>query len=131
MMYKLREGPRFEYRQQQSQRVKDSASLADTFPRLKSLILDLGYYSSRGVTKNSQIKYSPNLNNAKAVFRVDCPNQGCIGGDFELSQQLATAVAEHRTTVTAEMTCQGWQSKTTIDTVHCHNILHYTLNLAY
>jgi len=131
MMYKLREGPRFEYRQQQSQRVKDSPSLANKFPRLKSLILHLGYYGSSGITKNSQIKYSPNLDNAKAVFRLDCPNQGCIGGDFDLTQPLAKAVAEHRTKVTAELTCQGWQSKTTIDTVHCHNILRYTLNLAY
>jgi len=48
---------------------------------------------------------------------VDCPNAGCIRGDFDLSDQLAKAVKEHRTTVTAEMCCQGWQSKTTIDTV--------------
>jgi hypothetical protein len=29
------------------------------------------------------------------------------------------------------MCCQGWQSKTTIDTVPCHNILRYTLSLGY
>ena len=130
-MYRLREGPRFEYREQERQRVEGSPSLIDKFPQLKSLILNLGYYNSTGITKNSQIKYEPNLAKAKSVFRIDCPNNGCIGGDFDLSEALAKAVTEHRTTVKAEMSCQGWQSKTTIDKVHCHNILRFTLNLAY
>ena len=73
----------------------------------------------------------PNLDHAKSVFRVDCPNQGCIRGDFELTEQLASAVAAHRTSAQGEITCQGWQSKTTIDTVHCHNILRYKLSLGY
>lgn len=131
MMHRLREGPRFEYREQESQRVKDSLSLSNRFPQLKSLAVDLGFYNCKGVAKNSQIKYLPNLDKAKSVFRIDCPNNGCIGGDFDLTKELANAIAEHRTTVTAEMSCQGWQSKTTIDTVHCHNILRYTLSLAY
>jgi hypothetical protein len=130
-MYRQTAGPRFEYREQESQRVKDSPSLSDKFRQLKSLAVDLGFYNSAGVTKNSQIKYEPNLANARSVFRFDCPNKGCIRGDFDLTKQLATAVAEHRTQVTGEACCQGWQSKTTIDTVHCHNVLRYTLNLAY
>ena len=130
-MYKLREGPRFEYREQERQRVNDSPSLSDRFPQLKSLTVDLGYYNATGITKNSQIKFMPNLDNAKSVFRIDCPNNGCVGGDFDLTEELTKAVAEHRTTVTAETCCQGWQSKTTIDTVHCHNILRYKLSLAY
>ena len=44
------------------------------------------------------------LANAKSVFRIDCPNSGCIGGDFDLTEELAKAVAEHRTTVTAGST---------------------------
>ena len=130
-MYRPKEGPRFDYRAQESQRVGSSPTLTDKFPQLKSLIVNLGYFNSKGVAKNSQIKYSPNLDRAKSVFRVDCPNAGCIRGDFDLSEQLAKAVKEHRTTVTAEMCCQGWQSKTTIDTVPCHNILRYTLSLGY
>lgn len=130
-MYRLREGPRFEYREQESQRVKGSPSLSDKFPQLKALTVNLDYYNSAGVTKNSQIKYSPNLVNARSIFRIDCPNAGCIGGDFDLTEEIGKAVAEHRTSVTAEMSCQGWQSKTTIDTVHCHNILRYKLSLAY
>ena len=130
-MNQPRTGLRYEYREQETQRINDSPTLATKFPQLKALTLDLGYYNSEGVSKNSQIKCVPNLENAKSVFRVDCPNHGCIGGDFDLTKELASAVAEHRTDVTAEMSCQGWQSKTTVDTVHCHNILRYKLSLVY
>lgn len=130
-MYRLQEGPRFEYREQESLRVKESPTLADKFPQLKALIVDLGYYNSTGISKNSQIKFEPNLANAKSVFRIDCPNHGCIGGDFDLTEPLAEAIAKHQGQVSAEMCCQGWQNKTTIDTVHCHNILRYTLRLEY
>ena len=131
MFYRPKEGPRFDYQQQEIRRVNAAPRLVDKFPELKSLVLDLGHFGSEGETRNSQIKFTPNLDTAKAVFRITCPNQGCIGGDFDLTKPLARAVTEHRTTVKAEMCCQGWMSKTTINAEHCHNILRYTLNLTY
>jgi hypothetical protein len=130
-MFKLLEGPRFDYREQESQRVKESPTIASQFPELKSLVVDLGYFGPTGTSKNSQIKFTPNLERAHTVFRIDCPNNGCIGGDFDLSEELAKAVAAHRTKVEGRVCCEGWQNKTTIDTVHCHNVLRYTLNLTY
>ncbi len=130
-MYQQRIGARSEYRQQEGQRVKDSATLSDTFKKLKSLTVNLEYYDPEDVTRSSQIKYEVNLDGAKSVFRFSCPNNECIRGDFDLSEELAKAVAEHRTKVSGKMVCQGWRSKTTIDTVHCHNILRYKLSLRY
>ena len=130
-MYRQRIGARSEYRQQEGQRVKDSATLSDTFRKLKSLAVLLEYYSPEGNTKTSQIKYAVNLANAKSVFRFSCPNNECVRGDFDLSERLAAAVRERQKTVTGEMICQGWRSKTTIDTVRCHNILRYTITLGY
>jgi hypothetical protein len=130
-MYRQKLGLRAEYREQEGQRVKASPSLANKFRKVKSLTVNLGYYDTDGVTQNSQLKYVVNLDNAKSVFRFKCPNDECIRGDFDLSKELARAVAKHRTTVTGELSCQGWQSKATIDTVHCHNILRYELKLAY
>ena len=130
-MYQQRLGARAEYRQQEGQRVKDSATLSDMFRKLKSLTVDLEYCDAQGLTQNSRIKYDVNLGNAKSVFRFNCPNNECIRGDFDLSGVLAKAVAEHRKTVSGEMVCQGWRSRTTIDTVHCHNVLRYTLSLRY
>ena len=130
-MYRQRIGVRAEYRDQEGERVKASPSLAHRFQKLKSLIVNLGFYNPKGVTPDSQLKYVVNLNSAKSVFRFRCPNDECIRGDFDLTKELAGAVAKKRTVVTGELSCQGWQNKTTIDTVHCHNILRYELKLAY
>ncbi|HKI70648.1 MAG TPA: hypothetical protein VKA67_13760, partial [Verrucomicrobiae bacterium] len=99
-------GPREEYRLQEIQRVKDSSSLAEKFPRLKSLKAELAFYNSAGVTRNSEIKYKANLDHAKSVFRFDCHNHECVGGDFDLSDLLAKAIAARRTKLSGEMRCQ-------------------------
>ena len=95
------------------------------------MTVDFGYFSPEGVTQNRQIKYTVNPEHAKSVFRLDCINSECVGGDFDLSEALAQAVAARQATVTGEMCCQGWLSKTTIDRTHCHNILRYKLSLEY
>jgi hypothetical protein len=130
-MHHQKVGARAEYRQQQGQRVKDAGSLATRFPELKTLTVDLAYYDSEGVTQSSQIKYKVNLANAKSFFRFDCQNDQCIRGDFDLSEELARAVAAHDTTKTGELCCQGWLDKDAVGTTHCHKILRYKLTLAY
>ena len=131
MTYQQRKGPRAEYRELESQRYKGSVTLAEKFARLKSLAVHLAHYNSSGVTKSTETKYTFNLHNARSVFRFDCQNSECIRGDYDLSEDLALAVAAGRTTATGEMRCQGWLSKTTIDTVRCNNLLRYTLSLGY
>ena len=123
--------PRADYRQEEAQRTNESVSLAEKFRELKSLTVELAYFSPEAATPNGQIKYTVNPAHAKSVFRFDCSNNECIRGDFDLSEVLAKAVAAHQTTVTGEMRCQGWLSKTTIDRIHCHNILRYKLSLEY
>lgn len=130
-MYQQRLGARAEYREQESQRVKDSATLAARFGQLKSLTVDLKYYDPSRVNKNSEVKYEVNLDGAKSVFRFNCPNSECIGGDFDLSDELAEAIAARQTGVSGEKTCEGWRSKTTIETVHCHQVLRYKFTLKY
>jgi hypothetical protein len=73
---------RAEYRQQESQRTKESISLTEKFRELKSLTVELAYFSPEGVTRNSQIKYTVNPDHAKSVFRFDCVNDECIRGDL-------------------------------------------------
>ena len=130
-MYLHKKGARREYREQEGQRVKDSSNLSQTFPQLKSLTVDLNYDCPDDVLKNRRLKYAVNPSNAKSVFRFSCPNDECIRGDFDLTKELADAVAKRRTTITGEMLCRGWRSKTTIGTVHCPNGLRYKLSLAY
>src|SRR6266516_1262306 len=89
--------PRAAYRQQEGQRIADSVCLSEKFRELKSLTVELAYFSPEGVTLNRQIKYTVNPNHAKSVFRFDCVNGDCVGGDFDLSEALARAVAARRT----------------------------------
>jgi hypothetical protein len=93
--------------------------------------VDLTYVSTDGISQNNGIKYTVNLANAKSVFRFDCLNSECVGGDFDLSQVLTNAYAEHRTTAVGETRCQGWANKHTIGTVRCQNVLRYKLSLGY
>ena len=123
--------PRLDYRQEEARRTDASLSLSQKFHDLKSLTVEFAYFSPAGATRNSQMKYTVNPDYAKSVFRLDCHNAECIRGDFDLSETLARATAAHQTTVTGEMVCQGWLSKTTIDRIPCHNILRYKLTLEY
>ena len=131
MMARQKFTPRADYRQQESQRTKESASLAEKFRELKSLTVEFAHFSPEGVSQNRQIKYTVNPEHAKSVFRLDCINEECIRGDFDLSEALAQAVAARQTIVSGEMCCQGWLSKNTIDTVRCHHILRYKFSLGY
>jgi hypothetical protein len=130
-MYQQKAGPRFEHREKEARRVQAAPVLADRFRQLKSLTVGLEYFSQDRLTRNSQIKYTVNLDHVRSVFRFNCPNSECIRGDFDLTEELAAAVARRRTSARGEMSCQGWQSKTTIDTVRCHTVLRYTLSLGY
>ena len=123
--------PRAEYRQQENQRINDSATLAEEFQELKSLTVCLAHFAPEGSRALSEMKCTFNLNRARSLFRFDCPNPECVGGDFDLSAELASAVASRRTAATGEMCCQGWRSRTTIGQVRCNNILRYTLTAEY
>ena len=130
-MHSPKISPRVEYLQTEKVRVLESPSLAEKYRKLKSLTVELSHYDPTGVTRNSQIKYSVNLEHEKSVFRFGCHNHECVRGDYDLSDVLAEAVAAHRKTVSSEMRCQGWRSRAAIDTERCNNILRYKLTLEY
>ncbi|HEV2207930.1 MAG TPA: hypothetical protein VG167_04100 [Verrucomicrobiae bacterium] len=130
-MHSHKVGPRAEYRRQEGERVKSSATLAQRFAQLTALTVDLAYSGPENLTPSQHLKYTVNLAHAKSLFRFDCPNQECVQGDFDLSTELANAVAAHQETVSGQLVCPGWRSKTTIDQVPCGHILHYTLTVGY
>src|SRR3954469_24347727 len=108
-------GHRAEFRKEQSRRVADSASLSSSFPRLKSLKVDLSFCTPDGATRSSQVKYSVNLAHAKSVFQFDCLNNECVRGDFDLTDVLAKAVADRKSNVAGEISCHGWRNKDSIE----------------
>jgi hypothetical protein len=131
MTYQQKISPRAEYRRQEAQRTDRSPTLAEAYKDVKSLTVDLAYYSPEGLIQTGEIKCTVNLLHAKSRLRFDCPNDECVGGDFDLSTALADAVAAGRTTVSGERVCQGWRNKNTIDREPCRNILRYKLSVRY
>jgi hypothetical protein len=129
--YPPKTGARGRYLLEERERIKLAASLADSFPNLKSLSTLLSYFGPFGRTPQSEVKCTFNLAHAKALFRFACPNNECVGGNFDLSAALARAVAERRRTINGELRCQGWRSKATIDRVFCDHILRYRLTLGF
>lgn len=123
--------PRADYRRQEDQRSRDSASLAAKYPNLKSLTVEFGHFTAEGLGRKHQIKYTVNPEHARTVFRLDCPNPECIRGDFDLSEIISQAIQLGLPMASGEVSCQGWLTKHTIDKIPCHQLLRYKFVFEY
>ena len=126
-----RNNPRLEYRLRQVQRVNDSASLAEKFPELKSLRVDLAYFNPDGLAKTGGLRYNVNVAHAKSVFCFACPNGDCLAGSFDLSDAVAEAVTHRRKSTTGEIHCHGTRERAKGNKIPCENLLRYKLTLGY
>lgn len=131
MRSKAEISPRNEYLIEENQRANASPSVAEAFPMVTAMAVDLSYFDSERPERTSQIKYRYNLEHAKSVWRVDCQNSECVGGDFDLSDILAEAVADRRAEVTGRLLCQGWRTRTLIGSARCGKIIEYHLTLEF
>jgi hypothetical protein len=128
---KLKPDARTEHRVHETQRVEQSDTLARKFPDLNSLSITLAHFRPPDIVQIGSLKMTFNLDHARSMLRVDCSNQECVEGDYDLTAELAKAVAGHRKTISGEVICQGWRSKTEIGVAHCDHILRFKLSLAY
>src|SRR5215813_12635651 len=122
---------RQQYRLERDQRVKESPPLSEKYRDLKSLKVRLAYCSPEGTVRGTEIKYNVNLDVARSVFSFNCPNVECIGGDFDLSEELAHAIRTRRKLAEGEKSCQGWYRRATSEKADCRKLLRYTLSLEY
>jgi hypothetical protein len=131
MIHTRKSSPRAEYRLLQNQRARDSVSLAERYPRLESLTVNLAYFDAEDLSRHSEMKYRVNVQNAKAVLCFVCPKGECVGGDFDLSDEVAKAVAGRRKVAIGEMRCQGRHHKPKEQRTPCQTLLRYKLILNY
>jgi len=110
MMPARKANPRAEYRPREIQRVNNSISLAERFPKLKSLTVDLAYFDADGLTKSGELRYKVNVRHARSVFSFVCPSGECVGGDFDLSGAVTQAVTGRRKIAEGEIRCQGFRT---------------------
>ncbi|HXT10122.1 MAG TPA: hypothetical protein VN873_01060 [Candidatus Angelobacter sp.] len=131
MMPPRKTNPRAEYRLREIQRINESASLAEKFPKLKSLKVDLSYFEPDGLTRTGELRYKVNVGHAKSVFSFVCQSGECLAGDFDLSSAIAEAVAKRRKIFEGEIRCQGTRVRPKEERRPCHNLLRYKLTLGY
>jgi hypothetical protein len=122
---------REEHRLKQRERLEAAPSLAKQFPHLKKLLVTLEYYEATGDTKNGEMKCKVNVEYAKTVLVYACPGVECAGGDFDLTDALAGAVAQRSKSLTGELRCQGTRKRAAHEGVPCHSLLRYKLILDY
>jgi hypothetical protein len=131
MMPPRKTNPRTEYRRLAMQRVNDSVGLAEKFPMLRSLRVDLVYFDPDGLTKTGELRYTVNVAHAKSVFSFACPSADCLVGDFDLSEAVTEAVAQRRKSVEREIRCPGTREGPNESKRPCQNLLRFKLTLGY
>jgi hypothetical protein len=130
-MHVPKRNPRHEYRSKQREWIEASPLMAKKFPRLKALRLLLEFFDATGSTKHGEMKCKLNVEHAKSALWFACPGVECTGGDFDLSEALANAVAKRSKQASGELRCQGTRRRGDREPVACGTQLRYKLNLDY
>jgi|SRR4051794_16808929 hypothetical protein len=132
MKFTRKVNPRHEHRLREKERAEASACLAEKYPQLKSLNVELNYVARKQGGQDRKVKYQANLDNARSVLLFRCAHWECAGGDFDLSRALASAVAGKRTNIAGELECEGWRDPGTgAGKSRCGSILQYKLTLRF
>jgi hypothetical protein len=78
------------------------------------------------------MKYKLNLAHGKSHFCFNCVHGDCIGGDYDLTKELAKAVSHKRKVVEGEICCPGTRhNEERKEDRPCLSILRYKLTLAF
>jgi hypothetical protein len=105
--------------------------MAKKFPRLRALKVTVAYFDAAGARKNGEMKCELNVEQSRSALWFACRGGECVGGDFDLTEALAKAVAGRRKVVTGELRCQGTRKRGDGEVVPCQTLLRYKLNLNY
>jgi len=131
IIHTAKPNPRREFRLKQRERIEASPGMAEKYPHLKSLQVNLKYFDANGTSQTGAMKYKLNVKQARSAFWIACHLTGCTGGDFDLSKALAKAVAGRRKVVTGEARCEGTRERGHREMIPCETLLRYKLNLNY
>lgn len=131
MILPRKTNPQAEYRKRAIQRVNDSIPLAEKFPKLSSLALDLAYFAPDGLTRTGELRYKVHVKQAKSVISLACPHVTCVAGEFDLSDVVADALAHLRKFIEGEIRCSGSRQRGAEVKEPCGNLLRYKVTIGY
>ncbi|HEY5590350.1 MAG TPA: hypothetical protein VIK55_04960 [Paludibacter sp.] len=98
-------------------------------PRVKKLIIDIDF---EGNDEYSHSPYSRELNPTdRVIFTINCINQSCTKGYFDISNVLYSFVRDNKDSITGTLTCEGWQDTRRIGNHSCLAKVNYKIEAIY
>ena len=93
--------------EQRGARRQSSNTLADAYPGLRSLSINLSFASTPGAPnpRRMRLLHSPS---SRAFFEFKCPNWKCELGGYDLGPAVERCVKGKRKTASGTIECQGW-----------------------
>jgi hypothetical protein len=131
MTYPRKSNPYLEQRLRERERITAAPSLAEKYPKLKSLSVVIGYFDQQRMSHAGELRYRANVQHAKSIMAFACPNSNCKGGGFDLTEVLGKAITGKRKSVQGELRCPGTRSVISNRETTCQHFLHYKLSLGY
>ena len=130
--YGRKQNPRALYRLRRTEEINNSPTLSEKFPHLKALRVTVDYFDPTGATRRGGMKNKVNPTHGKSLLVIHCVNSDCAGGDYDLTAQLAEAIAARRKMVEGELRCQGMRhNKERREDLPCQAVLRYKLALGF
>ncbi len=67
------------------------------------------------------------FSNTHALFHMDCPQEGCSGGGFDLTNVVKKMVKDRKNSGKGQLCCNGKDSQSG----HRHATIAYEVNIVY
>ena len=129
-MPRKRQNPRMTERMLEHQQLCSSPSIAEAYPEVVSVGIELEYFDSETGKLTNKITHTI-PNSAKTYYKISCPCRECVGGGFDISSALSTMLRAKSPSHSGESTCHGWQDQERISKNHCYTKIRYTLSAVY
>ena len=98
-------------------------------PRVKKIIIDIDF---EGNFEYSHSPYSQELNPSdRVIFTIDCINQSCTKGYFDISNVIYSLVRDNKDSITGTLICDGWQDTRRIGNHSCLAKVSYNIQAIF
>ncbi len=105
---------------------KEAGLISERFPGVSTIAFHLTYYHKR--TGPVLMKRTLNFfSNTHALFRMDCLQEGCSGGGFDLTGVVKGMVKDRKNAGKGQLRCNGKDALHG----HSHATIAYEVNIVY
>jgi len=91
-------------RTERKQQRLDSGSVAQHFPEVAGIVINMKYNQKGIQALRRTLNYSPG---SYAFFRVDCLSKDCTDGGFDLTREITSMIRSRKAAAKGELGCDG------------------------